>query len=85
MSLHLTVTCDGHRNGDRCRGTASQSAGSASRLAADWRHTSDGGDLCPSLGHDEDPPERVLIDPDPRARRVPGIGRVVEPPITGRP
>lgn len=27
----------------------------------------------------------ILIDPDPRARWVPGIGRVVEPPITGPP
>lgn len=25
----------------------------------------------------------VLIDPDPRARIVPGAGRVVEPPTTG--
>jgi hypothetical protein len=29
--------------------------------------------------------EPVLIDPDPRARWVPGIGRVIEPPITGAP
>jgi hypothetical protein len=29
--------------------------------------------------------EHVLIDPDPRARHVPGIGRVVEPPVTGPP
>lgn len=30
-------------------------------------------------------PEVTVIDPDPRARTVPGIGRVVEPPITGVP
>jgi hypothetical protein len=27
----------------------------------------------------------TLIDPDPRARQVPGLGRVIEPPITGPP
>lgn len=44
-----------------------------------------GDDLLDPEVHTADDVLERLIDPDPRARNVPGIGRVVEPPITGAP
>lgn len=70
MSLRVTVACDGHRDGQPCRGARSSGLAysprdrwqdNADRLPAivprlvdGWRQMPNGGDLCPSGGHDED-------------------------------
>lgn len=62
MSFHVTITCDGHRHGQPCRGalhTRDEDAADAERAAraAGWRIGIDGWvDVCPSGGHDEDLP-----------------------------
>lgn len=72
MSIRLLHVCDGHRHGQPCRGAYSSSIGyserdtdeqvgrhvaSIARLPDGWRRLPDGGALCHSSGHDEDPPE----------------------------
>lgn len=73
MSLRVTLTCDGHRHGDRCRSERVTGHGYSPSLRSDdpdrrlvtpgllegWRiaHAPHGGDLCPSTDHDEDPPQ----------------------------
>jgi hypothetical protein len=69
MSVRLTLTCDGHRHGQPCRGARNTSYAYAPQLRSDdpartftpdttgWRigEGPNGGDLCPSRGHDEEP------------------------------
>ncbi len=66
MSAHITVTCDGHRDGQPCRGSrptrdAILDDALVEATAHGWRldvaHPDRGhvGDLCPSRGHDEEP------------------------------
>jgi hypothetical protein len=100
VTVRLIVHCDGtpaDRPGmalARCRAylptrgatidTARAEAVAAGWLTrwdpATWPAFSVQQDLCPSCAR-----HVVEIDPDPRARHVPGIGRVIEPPITGPP
>lgn len=70
MSLRLAVSCDGHRRGNSCRASRSVGLaysedehwsvnGEVARAAAtlddgQWRRLPNGGDLCPSGGHDEE-------------------------------
>jgi hypothetical protein len=72
VSLRVVVVCDGHRNGQPCRGARTSSLGYSptlrsddptrpvvtASLLTDWRvgEGPHGGDLCPSGGHDEDQP-----------------------------
>lgn len=59
MTARVTVSCDGTRHGQPCRGAlhtrwrAEHRALGQARIAG-WRRTEDGRDLCPSRGHDED-------------------------------
>lgn len=60
MTWRISVSCDGHRHGQPCRGTLhtrETDLDDAEReaLTAGWRVAVDGwADLCPSGGHDED-------------------------------
>lgn len=76
MSVRVTLSCDGHRRGQRCRGAritglgyspalgwAEHALGLPAALAAlvhgdypgeAWSRLPNGGDLCPSGGHDEE-------------------------------
>lgn len=70
MSAHIVLSCDGLRHGQPCRGalhTREVEEYAAARQAADlgWRRQWDPAtwpapsvllDLCPSGGHDEEPP-----------------------------
>jgi hypothetical protein len=72
MSYSLTLRCDGTRNRQPCRvervrgfafgpsisrdDTALQALDGVAELARGWRTSRDGGDLCPSLEHDQDQP-----------------------------
>lgn len=61
MTARIVLSCDGHRNGEGCRGAlptrwrAEHRARSQAR-AAGWRPVPGIGDVCPSGGHDEDQP-----------------------------
>lgn len=69
MTLRLTVACDGTRHGQACRASYSSAlaftpgehwsadetlAATARRVPGGWRTLPNGGDLCPSGGHDEE-------------------------------
>lgn len=63
MTAYATLSCDGHRHGQPCRGTLHTSRpyydAHAAAAAAGWRSLDTvvefaDGDLCPSSGHDED-------------------------------
>lgn len=62
MSYRLAVCCDGHRNGQPCRGAyfshdISLTTAHFNALGNGWRSIESGHWivlLCPSLGHDEE-------------------------------
>ena len=67
MSAHVVLSCDGHRHGQPCRGAlhtreVEEHPAARAAAAAGWRRLPAGddgvsGDLCPSGGHDEEPPD----------------------------
>jgi hypothetical protein len=73
MSLVVTLHCDGHRHGTRCRTTRAAGHGYSPTQRTDdpdrrlvtpglldgWRPGAapHGGDLCPATDHDEDRPD----------------------------
>jgi hypothetical protein len=84
MTLYLTVKCNGHRSGQDCRGgrthpleltlsTARYSpAPTLPETVVDgWRTLPNGGDLCPSPGHDEDLPDSHDVVADALVRQRP--------------
>lgn len=84
MSAGVTLSCDGHRHGQPCRGalhTRDLTTFGARLNAADWRSVYDAAadrwlDLCPSAGHDEDQPPAEWHD-------GPQGGPVVADPLSG--
>lgn len=78
MSLRVTLCCDGHRHGYRCRSERVTGHGYSPAQRSDdpdrrlvtpglldgWRigDAPHGGDLCPAVDHDEDRPQPADLD-----------------------